>query len=89
MGTRWDLLLTQPPPYGGECHHDGDELLVLLSGAVDIILEHPAGTETVQVVAPQAFVMPRGTWHRLVPHGLAELLFMTPGPNNEHRPAER
>ena len=47
-----------------EIHPHGDELLCLLSGAVDVVLEEPGSDRAVLLKAAEVFVVPRGVWHR-------------------------
>lgn len=59
-----------PGPHLGEVHPDGDELLYVVSGTMEVILddgdEHTIGTETtVELRAGDAHVVPRGVWHRV------------------------
>jgi mannose-6-phosphate isomerase-like protein (cupin superfamily) len=70
-----------------EMHPHGDELLCLLSGAIDVVLEEPGGERTVALRAGQVFVVPRGVWHRLVLRAPADLLFVTPPAGTELRRA--
>jgi quercetin dioxygenase-like cupin family protein len=78
--------MSRIPPHGGERHPDGDEILYLLSGRIDVILEEPEGERTVAVAPGEAFVVPRGVWHRIDLREPSQLLFITPGPRAEHRP---
>lgn len=74
-------------PHGGECHPDGDELLVVVEGRVVVRLELPEGERDVEVGAGEAIVVPRGTWHRILPtDSPAEVLNVTPGPGGDWRP---
>lgn len=79
-------VMTQPPPHNGECHQDGDELLVVITGTVTVTIEEPDGEHTAEVGAGEAFVVPQGRWHRVRPQMPSQLLFVTPGPNNISRP---
>ncbi len=59
-----------PGPHGGEVHPDGDEFLYVVSGTMELILddgnERAAGVETKVLLRPgDAYVVPRGVWHRL------------------------
>ena len=79
-------VIADDGPHGGEMHPDGDELLYLFSGRIEVRLELPDGTRDVPVEAGEALVVPRGVWHliRRVEPGL--LLHITPGPNGQARP---
>jgi len=72
-----------------EMHPEGEELVLLLSGSVDFILDEGEGRaqRTVELRAPGAFVLvPRGAWHRAMPHAPTSMLFITPGRGTRHRP---
>jgi mannose-6-phosphate isomerase-like protein (cupin superfamily) len=78
-------------PHRGEVHPDGDELLYIVSGSIEVVVDDGdadhVGTETAHRVGPgEAFIVPRGVWHRV--HGVepAHLVHITPGPNGGHRP---
>jgi mannose-6-phosphate isomerase-like protein (cupin superfamily) len=77
------------PPHAGEVHPDGDEILYLISGGVDVILEEADGDRTVSVKPGQAVVVPQGVWHRVELREPSHLLFITPGPGGAHRPLPR
>ena len=77
------------PPHAGEVHPDGDEILYLISGGVDVILEEADGDRTVSVKPGQAVVVPQGVWHRVELSEPSHLLFITPGPSGAHRPLPR
>jgi quercetin dioxygenase-like cupin family protein len=79
--------LSKPPPHDGERHPDGDEILYVVAGAVDVLLE----TEPAQRIALEAgdgLIVPRGVWHRLEIIAPAEILYATPG-RSEARPRRR
>lgn len=78
--------MSSNPPHRGEMHPDGDELLYLLSGHVDVLLEEEGGERKVEVNPGEALVVPRGVWHRVLLREPSELLHITPGPGGEHRP---
>jgi mannose-6-phosphate isomerase-like protein (cupin superfamily) len=77
-----------PPRHGGEMHPDADEVLVLISGRVDVHLEEDGLENVVEVTAGQAIVVPRGIWHRVVVREFGQLLHITPGPGGEWRPVK-
>lgn len=67
-------------------HPDGDEVLLLLSGRMDVILEEPEGPRTLELLAGQGVVVPRGVWHRVLPLEPCQLVHVPSGPGGEHRP---
>jgi mannose-6-phosphate isomerase-like protein (cupin superfamily) len=86
------VQMDRPPPHRGELHPDGDELLYLVSGQAEVVLDDGTqdrtGTETRHALtAGQAFLVPRDTWHRLLFTAPVRLLHITPGPQSAHRPA--
>ena len=79
-------LMTENAPHGGEMHPDGDEVLFLVSGHVEVVLEEGGRERRLDLVAGQGLVVPRGVWHRVVLREPSRLLPITPGPGGEHRP---
>jgi mannose-6-phosphate isomerase-like protein (cupin superfamily) len=80
-----------PGPHGGEVHPDGDEFLYIVSGTMELILDdgddRAVGVETTALLrSGDAYVVPRGVWHRLEPVEQSYLVHVTPGPNGEYRP---
>jgi len=69
-----------------EMHPTGDELLVLLSGAVELVLQEGHNDRVVELDAGSAFLVPFGTWHRLRVKSPGEVLFVTPGKGTQVRP---
>lgn len=68
-----------------ERHPAGDELLYLVTGALQVILEEPRGERRFRLRGGQACLVPRGTWHRLVVRRPSDLLFITPARDTQHR----
>lgn len=81
-------VLMGDAPHGGEVHPDGDELLYLVSGAITVVLELPAGDKTVELEAAEALIVPQGTWHRIHLRQPGKLVHITPGPDGDHRPLD-
>ena len=76
-----------PPRHTGELHPDADEVLVVVSGLMEVVLEDEDGTQTTYDVGPgESIVVPRGTWHRTAAREPSVLLNITPGPHGEWRP---
>lgn len=74
------------PPHNGEMHPDGDEVLIMVSGVIDVDLELEAGTQTVRLGAGQALVVPEGVWHLIHLIEPGQLVNITPGPSGDYRP---
>jgi mannose-6-phosphate isomerase-like protein (cupin superfamily) len=68
-----------------EMHPAGDELLYLLSGAIDIVLEEEHGERVLELTPGVACIIPRNVWHRQIIHKPSDLLFITPGEGTQHR----
>ncbi len=69
-----------------ERHPAGDEVVVLLSGRVDVVQEVEGTQRVVELRAGEAMVNPRNVWHTALVHEPGEALFITPGTGTEHRP---
>lgn len=71
-----------------ERHPAGDEILVLLSGELELVLDTERGEERASLKAGQTFIVPKGVWHRGIVKKPGQLMFLTPGAGTEHRPVE-
>ncbi|MDE0692764.1 MAG: cupin domain-containing protein [Gammaproteobacteria bacterium] len=76
--------MTHAPPHGGEMHPDGDELLYVISGRVQVICD--SDPAPLPLATGEACIVPKGEWHRLEMLEPTTLLHITPGPGHEHRP---
>lgn len=71
-----------------ERHPAGDELVFLVSGDLEFVLELPGGPASVRLQRPGACaVVPRDTWHTARVHAPSHAIFVTDGEGTEHRPA--
>jgi mannose-6-phosphate isomerase-like protein (cupin superfamily) len=69
-----------------ERHPAGDELVVQLTGAMDLILDETNGERTVSLKGRAAVIVPRGVWHTARVFEPSEAIFITRGDGTEHRP---
>ncbi len=69
-----------------EMHPAGEEIVYLLSGAVDLVLQEPAGERVVALCRGQAVIVPRGVWHRGIVRSPGDTLHITRGDGTQHRP---
>jgi uncharacterized cupin superfamily protein len=69
-----------------EIHPMGDEIVYLLSGAVDFILETPEGEQQVSLRNSGDFAfVPIGTWHTANILEASRMLFITAGEGTHNR----
>lgn len=61
-----------------EMHPAGDEIVYLLSGAIDFIYEQEE-SRVVELRGRVACIVPRGVWHRAIVHRPSEVLTITRG----------
>ena len=69
-----------------ERHPSGDEVVVLLSGRVDLVQDLDGVEHVISLRPGLAAINPRGVWHRSVVFEPGDALFVTPGAGTEHRP---
>lgn len=71
-----------------EVHPAGDELLLRLSGEMEVVLGAGARRRHVKLGAKSpCCIVPRGVWHTLRVKKPGALLFVTPGKGTRTRPA--
>lgn len=69
-----------------EMHPEGDEVLVLLSGAIDVVFEVDGKAHIVELREDASCLVPRGTWHKQIVRAPGDELAITYGRGTEHRP---
>ena len=69
-----------------ERHPAGDEILTLLSGEMEIVLETDTGEQRATISSGETFIVPKGVWHRGIVTTPGRLMFVTPGAGTEHKP---
>ena len=69
-----------------EMHPAGDEILVLLSGAIDVVLDVDGAHRVVELRERAACVIPCGTWHKQIVREPGHELAITYGKGTQHRP---
>jgi mannose-6-phosphate isomerase-like protein (cupin superfamily) len=96
----WEKIDTRPELHGGrlvgtfhnaadwsvwEMHPAGDEVVCLLSGAIDVVLEAESGERTVSLEAGETCIVPRGVWHTANVRSPGDTLHITRGTGTQHR----
>ncbi len=77
--------MTENSPHDGEMHPDGDEVLYLISGRVNVVFVD-SDEDDIEVLPGDGFVVPKGVWHRVDILEPSQIVYMTPGPNNQFKP---
>jgi mannose-6-phosphate isomerase-like protein (cupin superfamily) len=71
-----------------EMHPHGEEIVYLLSGAIDLILERDGKRETLELREKGVTVVGRGVWHTAKVLRPANLLVVTHGRETQVRPVD-
>ncbi len=79
--------MTANAPHGGERHPDGDEILYLIAGRARVVLLNDEA-EDIDLQPGDGLIVPKGVWHRVDILEPCEIVYVTPGPNNEFRPLD-
>ncbi len=79
------ITITDDAPHGGEIHPDGDEILYVVSGGLQVTGESDPNA-CIELHTGEACSVPRGEWHRVHELEKTRLVHITPGPNGAHRP---
>jgi len=69
-----------------EMHPAGDEIVCLVSGALDLVLDDGMAERTVALRDGATAVIPRGVWHRAIVREPSRALFITRAAGTRHRP---
>jgi len=79
------VTMAEDAPHGGEVHPDGDEILYVISGCVEVTGDSDPDSP-VRLHPGEACVVRAGEWHRVSILEETTLLHITPGPRGDHRP---
>ena len=80
------IRLERSPPHW-EMHPAGDEVICLLSGSIDVVLEEPGGARVIPLRQRATCIIPSGVWHRALVLEESEVIAITRGAGTERRPA--
>lgn len=70
-----------------EVHPLGEEVVTLLEGAIEFLLEEDGDVRRVRLdQVGQTVIVPRGAWHTADVSERSRALFITPGEGTQHRP---
>jgi len=69
-----------------EMHPQGDEIVVLISGSLDFVLEKKTGNKILPMRTTGCWaIVPRGVWHTARVNSPSIMLFITAGEGTQHR----
>lgn len=71
-----------------EMHPAGDEVLILLEGAMTFILDGEDGERRLSMAPGATVIVPAGTWHRALVPQPSRLMALTFGEGTRHRPVQ-
>ena len=77
--------MSENSPHRGEMHPDGDEVLYLISGRIRVVFTDDP-IDDIDVQPGGGLVIPKGLWHRVDILEPSQIVYLTPGPNNEFKP---
>jgi mannose-6-phosphate isomerase-like protein (cupin superfamily) len=69
-----------------ELHPQGEELLFMLWGTMELVLEKTGGEQIVELREGQSFLVPRGVWHTANVRRPSKLLAVTVGEGTQIHP---
>jgi hypothetical protein len=70
-----------------DLHPEGECILLLLSGSIDVILEEPEGQRVIELRQPgDTSVVPRGIWHRAIFREPSNRISLVAGAGTKMRP---
>ena len=69
-----------------EMHPEADEVLLLVSGALGVVLEDGDALSTIALKSGQAAIVPRGVWHHLELREPGRLVFINSRTGMQSRP---
>ena len=69
-----------------EIHPNGDEIVILLSGKVTIVLQSDQGDQSIHLDKQGEFlIVPRNVWHTAQTANKTRMLFITPGEGTQNK----
>ena len=79
------VTMEQSAPHGGEVHPDGDEILLVISGRVQVVGDSDPDNP-LELTSGDSCIVRAGEWHRVMVLEPTQLIHVTPGPKGDHRP---
>ena len=83
-GLNVGIVTLEKSMNNGEVHLDGDEILYVISGKINLTSDSNPN-KSLTLGAGESCIIKKGEWHKVNVIEIAQLIYMTPGLNNEHR----
>ena len=78
------VTMESSPPHHGECHNDGDEIIIVVNGKITV--ESDSNPDScLALESGDSCIIRKGEWHKINVIEKAQLVYITPSLNNEHR----
>ena len=84
-GLNVGIVTLENTTNNGEVHLDGDEILYVISGELSLTSDSNPN-ESLTLSSGESCIIKKGEWHKVNVIKTTQLIYMTPGLNNEHRP---
>ena len=84
-GLNVGIVTLENTTNNGEVHLDGDEILYVISGELSLTSDSNPN-ESLTLSSGESCIIKKGEWHKVNVTKTTQLIYMTPGLNNEHRP---
>jgi mannose-6-phosphate isomerase-like protein (cupin superfamily) len=81
------MIESSPVDWGAwECHHNGDELVIVLEGEGEFIQRLDGVERAFAIRAGDTVINPAGVWHTANVTKPMRAIYITPCPGTEHQP---
>lgn len=82
------VSMSQDAPHAGEMHPDGDEIIFVFDGSIEVTLEFESEL-VIHITAGEGIVIPKGIWHKVHVLEPVNMATISPGPGFEFRDLKR
>lgn len=76
--------MEESPPHNGERHNDGDEIIIVVSGKIEVVSDSNPD-KCLTLYSGDSCIIRKGEWHKISVIEKTQLVYVTPSSNNEHR----
>jgi len=84
-GLNVGIVTLEHSTNNGEVHFDGDEILYVICGELSLTSDSNPN-KSLSLTSGDSCIIKKGEWHKVNVIQTTQLIYMTPGLNNDHRP---